>query len=119
MKGSINNGGSVEVNALPVAKRGRRVLLGVELDEAVQSYVYIKQLHKKGGGIASRIVIAGAQGIISVHDQTLLAENGGSLLLTKDWALSLLRRCQEKGNYKGKSKDDKKKRKATWIRLWQ
>ena len=32
------------------------------------------------------------QGIISVHDQTLLAENGGPLLLTKDWALSLLRR---------------------------
>ena len=86
VKGS-NAGGlrSVEVDALPAAKRGRRVLLGVELDEAVQSY--IKQLHKKGSGIGSRIVIAGAQGIISVRDRTLLAENGGPLLLTKDWAL--------------------------------
>ena len=50
---------------------------------------YIKVLHVAGGSIG--IVIAATQGIISAHDRSLLAENGGSLLLTKDWALSLLK----------------------------
>ena len=62
------SGGAVEVDTLPVAKRGRGVLLGDELDKAVQSY--IKVLHATGGSIGSSIVIAAAQGIISARDQS-------------------------------------------------
>ena len=49
-------------------------------------------LHSAGGNIGSSIVIAAAQGIVSTKDRTLLAENGGPILLTQDWALSLLLR---------------------------
>ena len=71
---------------LPAAKRGRRVLLGEDLDKALQYYV--KALHSAGGSIGSSIVIAAH---IICTREIHLAENGGTVVLTKDWALSLLR----------------------------
>jgi hypothetical protein len=42
--------------------------------------------------IKSQIVIAAAKGIIIGNDKTLLAENGGSIDISKTWAKSLLKR---------------------------
>lgn len=40
----------------------------------------------------SQIVMAGAREVILYKHKTLLKENGGPIEITKDWALSLLKR---------------------------
>ena len=49
-------------------------------------------LRDAGGSIGSRIVIAGAEGMVLTHERYLLAQHGGHIHLTRDWALSLLSR---------------------------
>ena len=53
---------------------------------------YINNLRKVGGSVNSVIVLAAANGIVSVKDRSLLCEHGGHLELTKAWAKSFLGR---------------------------
>ena len=63
-------------------------MLGSEVDEKVQAY--IRYVREGGGCISSRLVIAGAKGILS-SNCSLLAEYGGPVTLTQAWAHSLLK----------------------------
>lgn len=71
-------------------KRGRKVLLGEELDGMVQKYV--QAIRDAGTPIGTNVVMAAAQGIVKAHDRTFLFENGGYISITRNWALSLLGR---------------------------
>ena len=60
------------VDHLPAKKRGRKVLLGSEVDAKVHAYV--RQVRQGGGFVSSRIVIAGAKGILLSSNRSLLTE---------------------------------------------
>lgn len=49
-------------------------------------------MRDNGAVIKSQIVIVATKGIIIGNDKTLLAENGGSIDISKTWAKSLLKR---------------------------
>jgi len=73
---------------LPQKKIGCPLILGEDLDKQVQAYLL--ELSKVGGVVNKAIVIASARGIVRKRDSRMLAENGGHVLLTKDWAQYLL-----------------------------
>ena len=75
-----------EVTSLPTKKLWRKLMLGKEIDGKVQEYV--TAIRKAGTPIGSSLVMAASNCII----KTLLFENGGHILITRDWALSLLGR---------------------------
>ncbi len=81
---------AVAVTSLPTKPQGRLLLLGQELDKAVQDY--IEALRVAGGVVNTAIVMAAANGIISAKDVTLLASRGGPI--NKSWAKSLLKRIK-------------------------
>ena len=58
------------IKALPDRKQGRPLLLGDELDTAVQAYV--ESIRKLGGVVNTAIVLGGAEAIIADRDRTLL-----------------------------------------------
>ena len=62
----------VEVNVLPVQKRGRPLLVGKDLDSLIQQYVLV--LREKRGVVNTSITIAGARGLLKRMDRTRLAE---------------------------------------------
>ena len=80
------------VKELPVAKRGRPLLIGYKLDSEVKAY--LRCVREGGGIVTSSITIAAATAIVKKHDTHLLAEFGGPILLSKNWAKSLLYRMQ-------------------------
>ena len=51
---------------------------------------YITDFGKVGGGVNKELVIASARRIIRKKDRGLLAEKGGPVALTNDWAHYLL-----------------------------
>ena len=58
-----------------------------------------------GGVVNSEVAIAAAIGIVRKKDSNLLAQNGGHIILTRDWACSLLGRMgfvKRKANTKAK-----------------
>ena len=81
-----------EVSVLPSKKRGRRVLLGQELDEKVQ--LYLRKVREGGGAVLSRIAMAAARRILLKCDRGMLSEFGGPVELNKSWARSLLHRMK-------------------------
>ena len=78
------------VKCLPTKAQGRPLLLGQELDKAVQEY--IEATRAAGGVVNTAIVMAAAVGIVSSRDVTKLSSNGGYVNITKTWAKSLLKR---------------------------
>lgn len=78
------------ISELPIKKKGRPLLLGRKLDEAVQEYVL--KLRDHGCLINTSIFIAVAKGLGEVMDLTRLAKYGGPATLTVPWAKSLLKR---------------------------
>ena len=78
------------VKTLPLKTQGRPLLLGVELDQAVQEY--ITSLRAIGGVVNTAIVIAAAEGIVSTRDASKLTSHGGHIEITSTWAKSLLSR---------------------------
>ena len=78
------------VEELPLKKRGRPLLLGKKLDEAVQQYII--KLREHGCLINTVIVLAIARGIVKSMERTQLAEYGGPTTLNTPWAKSLLKR---------------------------
>ena len=79
-----------EIEALPPSKRGRTLILGEHLDQAVSQR--LQTIRNEGGVINSTIVMAIAGGILKDKNSGLLAEHGGSVNITKTWAKSLLNR---------------------------
>ena len=80
----------LSVKSLPVKKRGRPLLLGEELDTEVKRY--IQAVREGGGVINTAITMAAATAIVRKADRNLLAENGGPITITSNWAKSLLYR---------------------------
>lgn len=83
-------GGDISDMVLQPPKRGRPLLLGVELDKKVQEY--IKRLRSGHAVVNSSIVKALAEGIVSGCDPTLLSSNGGPITISKDWAKGIMER---------------------------
>ena len=79
-----------EVTSLRAGKRGRKRMLGEQLDTKVQSY--IKALRSAGTPIGTSVLMAAATGILTCYDRTLLVEHGGHISISKTWAMSLLKR---------------------------
>lgn len=77
------------VKRLPTKEQGRPLLLGPELDKAVQEYV---EATRAVGVVNTAIVMAAAVGIVSARDLTKLSSHGGHIQITKPWAKSLLTR---------------------------
>ncbi len=81
-----------EIAALPVKKRGRKVLLGEDLDCKVQ--IYLKKVREGGGAVSARITMAAARGSLLKCDLSMLAEFGGTIELNRHWGHSLLKRMK-------------------------
>ena len=75
---------------LPQKKKDRPLLLGGKLDDQVKSYV--QYLRTKGTPVNTTVVLGIASGIVKNHDSSLLASNGGHIVLGKPWAKHLLSR---------------------------
>ena len=82
-----SGGQSATVKSIPSKKRGRPLSLG-DLDKEVQQYV--RALCTAGTPVRSAAIIAGGRGIVIAKDPSLLAENGGHIVLSKSWAHSLM-----------------------------
>lgn len=80
----------ITVKALETKERGRPLLLGDELDAAVQEYV--QSLRLANGVVNTVGVMAAAEGIISAKNMSMLSSHGGHVFITKSWARSLLSR---------------------------
>ena len=78
------------MKSLPTKPQGRPLLLGHDLDMAVQDY--IKSLRMAGGVVNCTIVMAAANGIVKAKDIGRLASHGGNVTINKGWARSLLNR---------------------------
>ena len=77
--------------------------MGSTLDKQVQAYLLATR--EAGGVVNSEIAIAAAMGTVRKQDSNLLAQNGGHIVLTRDWARSLLGRMgyvKRKANTKAK-----------------
>ena len=67
-------------------------MLGEDLDRKVRAY--IQDMHQLGNAIdiTTRIVMAATMGTVKKKDKSLLAENGGHIVINKSWARYLLQR---------------------------
>ena len=65
-------------------------MLGDKIDGMVQSY--IRRVREEGAGVSTQIVLGAARGILKTIDKQKLREFGGHIDLSRQWALSLLRR---------------------------
>ena len=79
------------VSRIPTAKRGKPLELR-ELNAEVQKFV--QALRKAGTPDNTAVILAAAEGIVTIRDRTLLVKNGGSIKLTKTWAASLMERMR-------------------------
>ena len=77
-----------DITELPPKKRGRPLLLGKNLDKQVQ--LYLRKMRENGGVVTVSVVVAAARGIVMSRDRTQLAEFGGHIQLTRQWAYHLL-----------------------------
>ena len=65
------------VNRLPTKTRGTPLLLGHELDKAVQEY--ITAIQTVGGVVNSMIIMVAAEGIVSAQVVAMLSSHGGHI----------------------------------------
>ena len=87
----INNSTCLtDLQELPCKKHERPLLIGEELDEQVKRY--ITYLRKEGAVVNIHVVMVVGKGVVMGRDANLLACNGGSLVLTKEWARYVLQR---------------------------
>ena len=90
-----DSGKPVTVDTLATKEKKRPLLLGEEMDTAIQEY--IKSLRTTGAVVNTVVVMAAAAGIVAARDVTKLREYdghlyGGHIDITKSWARSLLDR---------------------------
>ena len=84
--------GDLMIVHLPTKKRGSPLLVREELDQKVQHY--LRAISDSGDALNTAITLAAAKGIILKTNRTLLEEYRGHVVLTKDWAKSLLKRMK-------------------------
>ena len=72
------------------SKRGRCKPKPGDFETQVKQYV--KALQQSGTVVTPQVVIAAAEGIISVNDKELIASSGGNIDLKMTWAVSLMKR---------------------------
>ena len=82
------SGSSMVVSELKEKKNGHPLMLGEDLDRKVRAY--IQDTHRFDNAITTRVVMAGALGIVKEKDKNLLAENGGHIVINKSWARYLM-----------------------------
>ena len=80
---------------MEVKRRGRPTLLPA--DVMAKTISMVKCLRVKGAPVSSSVITAIARGMIKACDSSLLAENGGSLILNTDWARQVLYRMETNG----------------------
>ena len=80
----------MSIKSLPSSKIGQPLTLSSALDQQVQAYLIATR--EAGGVVISEVAIAAAMGIVRKKNSNLLAQNGGHIVLTRDWARSLLGR---------------------------
>ena len=92
----------ITVDILETKRKSRPILLGVDLDAAVQKYV--QSLRMAGGVVNTLVVMAAAEGIVAARDVSKLVSHGSHIEITKTWARSLLirmgyikRKCSTSG----------------------
>ena len=66
------------------------LLVGEDIEDQVKGY--IREIQASGGVINMSITLAASKGIVLGKDANVLAENGGYLDLTRDWAKRLIPR---------------------------
>ena len=76
----------LEISSLPIAKHGRPLLIGEDLDSRVLQH--IMAIRKEGGCVSLKIILGAAIGILKATRPSALKVNGGPLALTKHWAQS-------------------------------
>ena len=81
-----------EIAELPHKKRGRRLLLGKNMDEQLQ--LCLKKIRDQGGIVTASVAVAAARGIVMAVDRQQLAEFGGHIKLSREWAYHLLLRMK-------------------------
>ena len=81
-----------ELQELPTRKRGRNVLLGEDTERQLQ--LYLKKIRDLGGVVTASIAIAAATGILLSTDSSRLAEFGGYIELSRQWAYHFLGRMK-------------------------
>ena len=74
---------------LPTKKRGRPLLLGEDVDRQVRTY--LNAMRGRGCAVNTAIAISVGSGIARKHG-SFITSTGEDLLLTNDWAMSLLYR---------------------------
>ena len=77
---------------LSTKKRSCPLLVGEELNRKVPHY--LRAIRDSGGAVNSAFTLASARGIILKTSRTLLAEYGGHVVFTRDWAKSMLKRMK-------------------------
>ena len=77
-----------EIAELHPQRRGRTLLLGVQVEEQVQTY--LKKIREQGVVVSASIVVAASKGTLLSIDRTQLAEFGGHIHLSREWAYKLL-----------------------------
>lgn len=80
----------LEIHELPVRKRGRRLMLGDEIEQRTQTLV--RKIRENGGIVNSTIVKSVALGVVEAEDKTLLEENGGHVNISRDLAYRIQKR---------------------------
>ena len=86
----LSKGEQSSVPTVPTQRRGRPLLLGEELEEQVKAFLL--SVRSSGGIVNAPFATAVARGIVTTRDANLLAENGGPVNLTREWAKRLLGR---------------------------
>ena len=95
------------ITTLPQKSRGRPLLLGAEWDKNVRKFV--TAVRNSGGPISTSIVIAATKGLLKKCDPPILKDFGGSIILEKTWARSLIERMnftKRKGTKAAKHRPD-------------
>ncbi len=81
-----------DIAELPPKKRGRPLLFGKNIDGQVQ--LYLHKIQENGGVVTASVIVAAARGIVMSRDCTHLAEFGGHIELSRQWAYHLLSRMK-------------------------
>ena len=79
-----------DLSELSTKKRGRRVLLGDDLDRKVQ--LCLKKVREGGGVVSAGTAMAAARRIVLTCDRSMLVELRGHIELNRPWAYSSLHR---------------------------
>ena len=76
------------ISEIAAKKRGRTSILPKELMS--QTIEIVKALRLKAAPVSYSVIAAVAKGVVIARDRTLLAENGGHIKFSEDWARKIL-----------------------------